>query len=242
MKSKRISAFLINIPYWVGALAGLYLTVVAAWADMEAAFYGFSRVAESGLRGFSCPVLMTRGEVHSISLKVSNPLDVTLRPVIRAEISTRLLAEEFLEQLELAPGETKRLEWTVGPENIDLERFIFAKALVYSVYPLSNQEATCGIFIVDLPGSGRAIFAFLVLSTFGGLGWGLYAMRQTGAANAWTEKHSRPMTFLAAVIGLGVVVSVMGGWMPSILLLAVAVLTIVILLSSFVMGEQRRRE
>lgn len=240
MKSKQISSFLIYVPYWIGVLAGLYLTVLAAWADMEAAFYGFSRVAESGLRGFSCPVLMTRGEVRSISLKVSNPLDVTLRPVIRAEISTPLLAEEFLEQLELAPGETKRVEWTVGPENIDLERFIFAKALVYSVYPLSNQEATCGIFIVDLPGSGRAIFALLVLLTFGGLGWGLYAMRQASASNAWIEKHNRPMTFLAVVIGLGVAVSAMGGWVPSILLLAVAVLMIVILLGLFAMRERRR--
>ncbi|MFZ5882990.1 MAG: hypothetical protein ACOYYI_04350 [Chloroflexota bacterium] len=239
MKNKRTSSFLIYVPYWIGVLAGLYLTVVAAWADMEAAFYGFRRLADSGLRGFSCPVLMTRDETRSISLKVSNPLDVPLRPVVRAEISTSLLPEEFLEQLELAPGETKRLEWTVGPENIDLERFIFAKALVYSVYPLPNQEATCGIFIVDLPGSGRTIFAFLVLLTLGGLGWGMYGMRRADAADVWTERYNRPMMFLAVVVGMGVAVSAMGGWMPSILLLAVAVLTIVILLGAFVMRERR---
>lgn len=239
MKNKRVSSFLVYAPYWIGVLAGLYLTVVAAWADLEAAFYGFSRLANSGLRGFSCPVLMTRGEVNSISLKVTNPLDVPLRPVIRVEISTSLLAEEFLETLELAPGETKRLEWAVGPENIDLERFIFAKALVYSVYPLPSQEATCGIFVVDLPGNGTTVLAFLVLLTFGGLGWGVYGMRRMSASDAWEKRHSRPLVFLAVVIGLGVVVSATGGWVPSILLLAVAVLMLVILAGLFVMWEQR---
>lgn len=238
MTNKRVASFLLYAPYWVGVLAGLYLTVVAAWADMEAAFYGFRRVADLGLRGLSCPVLMTRGETRTISLQVSNPLDTSLRPVVRAEISTSLLPEEFIEPLELAPGETRRLEWEVGPENIDLQRFIFAKALVYSVYPLPNQEATCGIFILNLPGSGRTIFALLLLLTFGGLGWGVYGMLRMDASNVWAQKHSRPMTFLAVVIGLGVGVSASGGWVPSILLLAVALLMIVILFRMFLMWER----
>lgn len=236
----RISPLVFYVLYSIGALAGLYLMVVATWADMEAAFYGFRRVANSGLQGFSCPVLMTRGETRNLSLKVSNPLDVPLRPVIRVEVSTCLLPEEFFEQLELAPGETKRLEWSVDAENIDLGNFIFAKALVYSVYPLPNLEATCGIFIVDLPGSGGTIFALLVLLAAGGLGGGLYGISRTRLLNTWTEKYFGLMTSLAVIILLGIGVSAGGGWMPSILLLAVTLLMIVILLGTFVMWERRR--
>jgi hypothetical protein len=237
---KNFTSFLIFLAYVVGVVAGLYLIVVATWADMESAFYGFSRVANSGLQGLNCPVLMTRGETRSISLTVSNPLDVPLRPVIRAEISTRLLPEEFFEQLELAPGQTKRLEWPVDAENIDLGNFIFVKALVYSVYPLPNLEATCGIFVVDLPGSGRTIFALLLLLAVGGLGGGLYGMSRAFALNAQMKKYIAPMTFLTLVIFAGIAVSATGGWMPSILLLAVALLMIVILLGVLGMRERKR--
>ncbi|GAB4445926.1 MAG: hypothetical protein OHK0041_04090 [Anaerolineales bacterium] len=236
----RIPSLMFYVLYGAGALAGLYLMVIAAWADMEAAFYGFRRVANSGLQGFSCPVLMTRSETRTISLKVSNPLEVPLRPVIRTEISTRLLPQEFFEQVELAPGETKRLEWPVGAENIDLGNFIFAKTLVYAVYPLPNQEATCGIFIVNLPGSGGTIFTLLVLLAAGGLGGGLYGISRTRSVNSWAEKYFGSMTFLAVIIVLGIGVSAAGGWMPSILLLAVALLMIVILLGTFAVWERRR--
>jgi hypothetical protein len=220
---------------------GLYLIVIAAWADMESSFYGFSRLAEAGLRGFNCPVLMTRDETRTISLKVSNTTDGTIIPSVKTEISTSLVLQEFNENIELAPGESKRLEWSVGPENIDLKHFIFAKALVFSAYPLPSQEANCGIFIVDLPGSGRVILPILVALGLLGMGWGLYGMSKVGASNEWVENHVRPMAFLAVIVVLGIVVSFMGGWVQSILLLAVALLMIIILLGSLLMYERRKR-
>lgn len=238
---KRYTSLLIFLPYFVGVLAGLWLTVVSTWADLEAAFYGFRRGADSGLSGFRCPVLMTRSETRSISLSVSNPLDVPLRPVVRTQISTSVLPQEFLQPLELAPGETKRLEWTVGPENIDLERFIFAKTLVYSVFPLPSRETTCGIFILDLPGSGRVILALVLALNLTGMGWGLYALKKSSGTDEWMEKNLlRPMTFLAFLVVLGLVVSLAGGWMPSILILAVAVLMVFILGGTLIMRERKR--
>jgi hypothetical protein len=237
---KRFAWLLIFLPYFAGVLAGLYLAVVSTWADLEAAFYGFRRGADSGLRGFQCPVLMTRGEMRSISLQISNPLDVPLRPVVRTQISTPLLPQEFLQAVELAPGETRRLEWQVGPENIDLERFIFAKALVYSAFPLPSRETTCGIFILDLPGSGSVILGVLLALSLAGMGWGLYALKRSVGSDEWIEKNLwRPLVFLAFIVCLGLAVSLSGGWMPSILILAVAVLMIFILLGTIVMHERK---
>jgi hypothetical protein len=241
MKNTKPFPLLVYLSYTVGLIVGLFLLVIAAWADMESSFYGFSRLAEAGLRGFSCPVLMTRGETASISLTISNTTDNPISPAARVEISTPLLTQEYHENLKLAPGESKRLEWSVGPENIDLKRFIFAKALVFSAFPRPNQEATCGIFIVDLPGSGKVILPALIALSLLGMGFGVYGMIKSGASNESAEKYVRPLVFLSMVIILGFAASYMGSWVPSVLLLAVALLLIVILLGSLLLSERKKR-
>jgi len=237
---KRTSPF-VSLSYIVGAIIGLYLVVVSAWADMEAAFYGFSRLADMGLDGFSCPVLMTRDETSSVSLKVSNTTDNSISPVIKTEISTSMVIQEFQESLELAPGESKKLSWSVGPENIDLGNFIFAKTLMFSAYPFPNRETTCGIFIVDLPGNGWVILSILLVLSLLGMGWGLYEMNKVNDATKWVTGHVRPMAFLSFMIVLGFVASFLGGWVPSILILAIIVLMIVILLGSLFLSERRKK-
>jgi cation transport ATPase len=242
MKNNTFTSLIAYLSYTVGLLAGLYLIVVVAWADMESAFYGFSRLAEAGLRGLNCPPLMTREEMGSISLRVSNATENPISPAVRVEISTPLMLQEYNEKLRLAPGETQKLEWSVGPENVDLRRFIFAKALVFSVYPLPNQETTCGIYIINLPGSGNLILFLFVATALLGMGWGLYGMGKSAASNEWAQKHVlRPMMFLAAIVALGILTSSLGGWVPSVLLLAVAVLMVFILLGTLVMSEQKRQ-
>lgn len=226
--------------YVIGVSLGLFLIVAAAWADMESTFYGFSRLASAGLGGFSCPVLMTRTETSTISLRVSNTTDQVISPAIRTEVSTPLLPEQSLESIQLAPGESRRLEWTVGPQNIDIGRFIFAKALIYSAHPLPSREATCGIFIVDLPGSGRVILPILVAISLLGMGWGLRGMNRSAGSNAWVGSHVRLLTFMALMIVLGLVVSFMGSWVISLVILAVNVLLIVILVGSQFMSEHRK--
>lgn len=236
----KVSTLIAYLSYTAGLLIGLYLVVVVAWADMESAFYGFSRLANAGLRGFNCPPLMTREETSSISLRVSNTADNPISPAVRVEISTPLLVQEYNENLRLAPGESQKLEFPVGPENIDLRRFIFAKALVFSAFPRPNQEATCGIYIINLPGSGMVVLAVMIALSLLGMGWGLYGMRKSAASDEWAQKHVvRPMTFLAVIVVLGFVTSSTGGWMPSILLLAVAVLMVFILLGTLVMSEHK---
>ncbi|HEY5729217.1 MAG TPA: hypothetical protein VIS72_04145 [Anaerolineales bacterium] len=241
MKNNRTSPTIVSLSYVIGAIIGLYLVVVSAWANMESAFYGFSRLADAGLGGFNCPVLMTRDETRAISLTVSNKTDGLISPAVKTEISTSNITQEFLENMELAPGESIKLEWTVGPDNVDLERFIFAKTLMFSAHPLPNREATCGIFVINLPGSGRVILPIMVVLSLLGMGWGLYMMNKSGDSTAWVTSHIRPMTFLAVLIALGFVVSFMGGWVPSILLLAAALLMIVILLGSFILSERRKK-
>jgi hypothetical protein len=241
MNEKRKPFFSPLLSYLVGMVVGVFLVFVATWADMESAFYGFPRLADAGLRGFTCPVLMTRSDAATISLKLSNPTDGKVSPTVKTMISTPLVSEEFIETIELAPGESKRLEWRVDSDNVDLDRFIFAKVLMYSAYPLPSRETSCGIFILDLPVSGRVMLPLFVAISLLGMGWGLYGMNRFNAGNAWIEKNLRAMAFVAIMLALGLVISFIGGWIPSILVLAVVVLMLIYLLGSFLLSGRRER-
>ena len=127
MKKDNLLGRLSFLSYRTGAAVGLFVILVATWADMESSAYDFPCLANAGLDGLHCPVRMTPHERSTISLDVSNPTG--------SWISTRLLPEQFLEDIQLIPGETKRLKWSVDAENIDMGNFIFAKVLLFSAYP-----------------------------------------------------------------------------------------------------------
>jgi hypothetical protein len=237
MKNNQRALWLDISAFGMGVIAGFFLIFIAAWADMEASAYGFPRLANAGLGGLRCPVLMTPDETSTIALDVSNPTEGQISPSIKTLISTRILPEEFLDGILLTPGDSKRLEWKVDAENIDLGSFIFAKVLLYSAYPLPTREATCGIFIIDLPGTGRVIVPVLMALSLISMGWGLYRINRLRTANERLRKHMGSMTFLAILIGLGLALNFLGGWISSLLVLVVSLLLIIILLGSLLMDK-----
>lgn len=212
----------------VGAISGLTLTVLSTWADLEAAYYGFARRAGSGLRGLSCPVLMTANETNAIRLTVTNTTEKKLSPAIRTEISSPALAFLFSDYVELQAGESVVKEWEIGPGNVDLDRFIFAKVLVYASYPIPDRENTCGVFIVNLPGNG-AIFTWgMVIVSLLGMGVGLYGLSQVQDTERSGADTARQLTFLAVVVILGLLTVYMGWWIQGILAIVIALLFSVI--------------
>jgi hypothetical protein len=228
------------LSYGIGAAVGLFLMLVAVWADMESGSYGFARLADAGLGGLHCPVLMTPAETSTITLNVSNPTSNRISPSIRIQISTPLLPEEILENIQLTPGESKRLEWSVDAENIDLGYFIFAKVLLYSAYPLPSREATCGIFVIDLPGTGQILMPVLMGLSLLCLVWGMRSINRFSASNERLRKHKSLLTFLSIMIGLGLALNLVDAWIASLLVLVVSLLLIIVLLSSLFMDNPHR--
>jgi hypothetical protein len=225
--------------YGIGAAVGFFLMFVAVWADMEASAYDFPRLANAGLGGFRCPVLMTPEETSTISLAISNPTEDQISPSVKTLTSTRLLPKESLAGIQLKPGESKRLEWRVGAENIDLGNFIFAKVLVFSAYPLPTREATCGIFIIDLPGTGRVIVPVLMALSLISMGWGLYSLHRFSPSHEHLGKQMGSMMFLTILVSVGLLLSFMGSWIFSLLVLVVSLLLLIILLSFMFAGILR---
>jgi hypothetical protein len=225
--SKRMLGILL---FAVGILLGLVLTAVLTWASLEAAFYGFQRLPGDNFAGLACPALMTSHETGSIQVQVSNPSNKTIEPILRVDVSTRGIPDTKQVQLKIEPGGTQQIEQPITADNIDLGSFIFAKAFRYPAYPLPNAEATCGIFILDLPFlNGKQIFSLwlalsLVLMPLGLWIWSS-SLRPEG-----TGRLINAAKLLAVIVLVGLFVSLNGVWMLGILSLALVLLMSVTML------------
>ncbi len=211
----------------IGILLGVTLSVMATWADFEAAFYGFSKQAKTPLPGLSCPILMANNESQIISIKITNQTAEAISPSVKTDLSTSLAPATTLQFINLAPGESRSYEWAIGPQNIDLEQFIFAKVLVYSAYPMPDQENTCGVFVLPMRGNGTWILIIATLISILCLGSGIYSLHKSDLP----EKQTRPVIFLVIVVLLNLAVSFLGLWIQATLLLTITTLMIFILLS-----------
>jgi hypothetical protein len=231
MQNKTSTPILPILLFAVGVIIGLTLAILGTWPDFEASSYKFARNTNTPLNGLRCPIILNRNETGTVSLIVSNTTDKLLTPSVKTQISTSDEPNSSLESLRLAAGESKKLQWSIGPENIDLHYFIFVKALVYASYPIPNREATCGTFIIDLSLGGTAFLILMVTLSLTGLGSGLYILNRINQSSERTEMDLRPMYFLAVLILLALIVSFIGWWIQSIVVTVIAILTAVVLLN-----------
>ncbi len=227
---KKIPVTLIFVFYLAGLALGITLAALSSWADLEANFYGFSRQSKTPFQGLSCPVMMTRGETRSVAITFTNTSGQTIKPNIRTEISTRITPETTLDFAELAPGESITIQKTISAKNIDLERFIFVKALVYSVYPMSDTENTCGVYVLPGNGSGAVILAILTGLSLLMNGAGLYFLHKSNLP----ARKTSPFLFLSALLVFALIFAFLGWWIQTIFTLVVISLTLLIGLGGLV--------
>jgi hypothetical protein len=216
------------VAYVLGTLLCVTVAVLATWSDLESAFYGFDRRGSTPIRNLHCPILLNRGETGAVSVKISNTTDHKLSPAVRAEFSSALTPISTLDSVELAPGESKTVSWTIGPENIDLKRFIFSNIYIYAFYPMRDQEASCGTFVVDLPIPGSVLLWTMVLLGLAGMLGGLFVLNRSTPLSKRLEMALRPLGFLTIVTTLAMTVALAGWWVQAVLLLAVTLITVVV--------------
>lgn len=227
MENKQTQKTIYLIIYLIGIVAGLLLTLIATWGDLEAAFYGFDRTGGLRLSSLSCPILMNNTETSSFSIKVKNSTDRKLSPSVKTDISSPIAPITSYENIVLEAGETKKLEWVLTPENIDLNRFIFARAWIYASYPLPDREATCGVVVFPLPVSGSVATWGLTLMSLLGIGIGIYGQKQAEGHIGSGMRVSR-FTLLAALVIVGIIASYAGIWLLGVVILALSLLVSVI--------------
>ena len=216
------------VAFALGTLLCVTVAVLATWSDLESAFYGFDRHSSTQLRNLRCPVLLNRNETGTVSVRISNTTDHKLSPALRAEFSSALTSISTLDSVELAPGESKTVTWTIGPDNIDLKRFIFSNVYIYASYPIPDQETSCGTFIFDLPIPGSVLLWTMVVLGLAGMLGGLFVLNRSGSLSNRPVNSLRPLGFLTIVVTLAMSVALAGLWLQAVLLLAVTLILVLV--------------
>jgi hypothetical protein len=216
------------IIFIAGILLAMTLSILAAWGDYEATAYGFSNRASTPLTSLNCPILMTRDESQIVSVRISNKTDKPLYPSVRLDISKPFEPITTIESIDLMPGESRLLKWTIGPENIDIGEFIFVNALVYASHPIPDKENTCGVFVLPIRGNGQLILILATVISIFCVGSGAYLLQKS----TLPVKQARSVLFLAVAILITLTVSFLGLWMQAILLLVITILAILTMLGS----------
>lgn len=216
------------ILFAIGILLGLALTASAVIPDVEATFYGFKTITNKQLTSLRCPVIVTRAGTNTVQASVTNTTKKTAKPILRVNLSNPgpLTPEQTI--FELQPGETRKFEWTVSQDNVDLENFIFVNVLVYSFYDIPARQSTCGMLYLDIPLIPGwlllflLLFIFVLLTLFGYLSW---EKNNQAQANRSLDV-SRALKFLAGLVLAGMCFGFLGWWLPGGALLIVAILTV----------------
>ena len=231
MKEKPFVWTLSLIIFAIGVLLGSVLIGVAVWGDLEATLFNPGLQEEARLRQLRCPIILTKAQpTGTISARIRNSLDRTTTFFSRARISEgylTLMREETTE-IPLEPRETERLEWEVSAEDAAFDRIIFFRVVVSGGYPLPSRQGTCGIIVLDLPGlSGNQIY---------GLGAVISLICTIGGGAVWIAGHphrmglkvqiARIMIFLASILVIGILVSLLGWWAIGLIVLVVILLSV----------------
>jgi hypothetical protein len=235
----RTLRFLSVLVFSAGVFLGIALLGGAAWGDLEATFFDVmtSRQANAHLTTLSCPVLMTATEAGTVAATFKNPTDIPIDFLVRAHISEGYLTQmrEVSSRLPLAPGESQRLEWAVTSDDVVYGHLILVRVFLVGHSPLPARQGSCGVLVLDLPYlTGNQLFVMISAASL------LCMMAGAGllAAENRTRRRvglgvNRAMVALAGLVVVGMIVSLIGGWLLGVATFVIAVLVILGIVAHF---------
>ncbi len=182
------------------------------------------------MRSLRCPILLTPAETGVVSARVSNPLDRPTERYVRVHMSagSLLLTREFTEVVPLDPGESERVEWSVSADDTVFDRFVMVNVVLRSRYPLPARQGTCGILVLDVPYlTGPQVFGLTLtaslLTMAAGCGLWIWA---TPPLSDRRHQPIRAMVALAGSVLVGILLGVLGWWLPGLILLTIVLIGI----------------
>ena len=209
---RRLSILL----FLTGVVIGIVFNAMTVWAQFEASLWDQSPTEDAALDGFHCPLIITSAAPGVIRIEYKNTLDRPINPVIRTRTTKGLvtLQHEETERPDILPGETARLEYPVTASDAVWGRFIFVRVYAFPQLSLPSRDGSCGILVVKLPFLNGTFIIFLtLLASLGGMGSGIWLWRAVNQPFTERASHAlRAMSFLAAVIVLGLILELFKIW------------------------------
>ncbi len=219
MQSKKNINTFSALIFSLGALIGFVFIGYASWADFEASLFDPAQRSDGTLWSIHCPVIIAPNETGMIRATISNPTDKKTTRRVRAHVSAGYVTymDEYSETLELAPGESHKLEWPLNAENAVWDRFVLVRVILFSSYPLPARTGTCGVEVVNLFGLPGGFITALACITSLLLMIGGIILREKTEIPA-TRRFLGPTNVMKALAGLetaGMLSVLAGFWAAS---------------------------
>jgi hypothetical protein len=194
--------------------------------------YGFIKFNYPRLYSLSCQVLMPTQDREPVKIRLHNTLTRELSYFVEAQFSSPSLWETDDQRLVLQPGESRKLAWEVGKENVDLGFFIFARVFTSATTAHGMLESTCGTLVLNLPfKGGPTIYYAMILAVVISMAIGLWLwFHYRDRSQPPSSIYSSWMIFISAVVIIGIASSFFNFWFVAIVMILLALLSIAVFL------------
>jgi len=220
--------------YVLGIAVLMFILTITAWSDVEALNIDISVIRRGSLSSLRCPIFITPKETSTVSLKVNNPNDFTIRPQVTTLItrSTLSLLNREVTFLEIQPGETQLVTREIDSKDSVFDRLVLIKAIVNNPFPMKDVHNICGVMVVNINFlSGNQLstifMALSILLTVIGL------ILYTAGKRPFKKKFKMQLNiklFLAILIFLSIVISNYGYFIIGLVGFFIATMTIIVVL------------
>jgi hypothetical protein len=152
--------------------------------------------------------------------------------------------QEKVDRLEIEPGETKSVEVKVSSENAVYNRIILVRMHQFSYGPLPYRNASCGIYVINIPfltGQQFIIISLVLGLIFSGVGLLLWAL--SSRPIVW-DKLTRIHELLALIL-LAIFICITGlssMWLLGVFLLVLWFLLGIGLIGQAVMASENKKK
>ena len=220
-----------TILFILGAVVGLWLLVTSAWGDLEAMLFDSALGSDEPLTTLNCPIMITPTDIGVISANFENPGDKERKVIVQARFSLghRYYLQEQRDEIYIPPGESISKEYEVFANQAAFGRIILARIYQYRSFSVPSRTGSCGIIVVDLPNftGGQVLVSSLAGSlALMALGISLRA-KSPAKRKSQQKKLTQGMTFLGAQIIIGILISFLGSWMLSVLMVVFSLIIII---------------
>lgn len=231
MGNSEVRLRLALILYLLSMLILLAVAGITIWPEMEVLFFDRPLIVEERLKTLRCPPAVTPDEDAALTATFTNDRDLDERFRAQARLSyfSAEVFDEFNQWVELTPGETKVVRWSLDPESAAFGRMILARVHVSRRGNIPPQQRGCGVIVLDLPyftGAqyvlGMAVIGLLALA---GSGFLWLAGRQP--AQVGQEATIQRRALLAVVVAGAMFAGLFNLWALGGLLLLFVVLLVV---------------
>lgn len=230
------------ILYILGTLLAFALMALSVWGDLEASTFDAAVIREETLTTLNCPVLMTQNETGIISAVIKNESDRDATPNVQARITEGYVSyySEDRRQISVPAHSETRVEWEIFPENAAYNSLVLVSIYQFQNLSLPSRQSSCGVVLLPFSGpTGVQLFWGGMIVGVIAIAAGLYfyhPKREYQGERISTkfltrQKLYRAYVFLSSYILIATLLTLLGNWMASTLLMLFAVISIIATLS-----------